>query len=624
MKLKRKFLSTAMAVICGVNMCVAGGISANAVETVPGYNNVDNYMADGILNGYVSLETGVSKDANSLYNPDNISASISDTIAESIIEQDGIVPENFTELNAEIFGDVTKQQLYEIFLANIFTYESNKVSWAAYEYDALMNKAGKYTLALLSELVGVGAASSEEQAQMMLESTSQQDNTKMLEALKKLGYKDSLSVFSDISAALSEAENSAIDYFSVTASGLAIAELEQDKVDMLKEMKNASSDDDFSAACDTVIKAIENTYSNSEADIWSQVKQDISAVKDKESALAAINGLFDVNDESAEKMFFLMQYNVKNYLNAAVENEYNDYYSKSDEVCAEDLHTAYRNSLVYQLCVSDMAIAYSPAVSDEDYEDKLQREISNDSTKITIIDIWYENYLEYTDTETVDIDFESSDIIEYNGHYYKVFNNSISWIYAKEYCELMGGHLATITDEKEQQVVEQLSTQSPEFDNFWIGGYREKNSSKTDGWKWVDGTEFNFEYWDDNQPDFHQGEEYYIRFTNKDIDYESWTAHKGKWNDCANEASGSDNTGDAVGIQTFAFICEWDSEISFIIGDANNDEKVNVRDAAFIASMLAKNQSGMLTFASDFNEDGKINVRDAAAIASALAKGLIK
>jgi len=278
MNLKRKFLSTAMAIVCGVNMCMAGGITASAVETVPGYSNVDNYLADSVINGYVSLETGVSEEANGLYNPDSVSTSVCDTLAESILEQYDTVSKDFSEINPDIFGDVTRQQAYEIFLANIFTYESDAVSKSAYDYDALMNKSGKFSLALLSELVGTGVASSEEQAQMMLESSSEKDNEKMLEALKKLGYEENLAEFSDVSAALSEAENSAVDYFSVLAAGLAIAELEQDKVDILKEMKNnASEDDDFSAACDTVIKAIENTYSNPEDDIWSQIKKNISA-----------------------------------------------------------------------------------------------------------------------------------------------------------------------------------------------------------------------------------------------------------------------------------------------------------------------------------------------------------
>ena len=57
-----------------------------------------------------------------------------------------------------------------------------------------------------------------------------------------------------------------------------------------------------------------------------------------------------------------------------------------------------------------------------------------------------------------------------------------------------------------------------------------------------------------------------------------------------------------------------------VIGDANDDGKVNVRDAAYIAKMLATGQGSKLPASADFNGDGKVNVRDAAAIAKYLAQ----
>ena len=56
-----------------------------------------------------------------------------------------------------------------------------------------------------------------------------------------------------------------------------------------------------------------------------------------------------------------------------------------------------------------------------------------------------------------------------------------------------------------------------------------------------------------------------------------------------------------------------------LAGDANQDGKVNVRDAAFIASTLAQGKGDTLPITADFNNDKKVNVRDAAAIAKYLA-----
>ncbi|MBE6844843.1 MAG: hypothetical protein E7508_03890 [Ruminococcus sp.] len=56
-----------------------------------------------------------------------------------------------------------------------------------------------------------------------------------------------------------------------------------------------------------------------------------------------------------------------------------------------------------------------------------------------------------------------------------------------------------------------------------------------------------------------------------------------------------------------------------LLGDANLDGVVNVRDCALIAMMLANNKVAELPVNADYNEDGLINVRDAAAIANLLA-----
>ena len=43
---------------------------------------------------------------------------------------------------------------------------------------------------------------------------------------------------------------------------------------------------------------------------------------------------------------------------------------------------------------------------------------------------------------------------EYNGHLYSVIDTPMSWNDAKEYCEEIGGHLVTITDNDEQEFVQ--------------------------------------------------------------------------------------------------------------------------------------------------------------------------
>lgn len=156
---------------------------------------------------------------------------------------------------------------------------------------------------------------------------------------------------------------------------------------------------------------------------------------------------------------------------------------------------------------------------------------------------------------------ESALVNPQNGHSYLVYPDSLNWVDAKVFCQSLGGHLATISDAQEQTFVEQLAQTCSERTNFWLGGYYDRNREI---WKWVDGTPFTYTNWDswDNggielsQPDNLTGNEWYIRFGKSDQTYETWVEHAGRWNDIAYDAGDTD---DDVPLDSFGFICEWDS-----------------------------------------------------------------
>ncbi|MGN1480418.1 leucine-rich repeat protein [Porcipelethomonas sp.] len=84
--------------------------------------------------------------------------------------------------------------------------------------------------------------------------------------------------------------------------------------------------------------------------------------------------------------------------------------------------------------------------------------------------------------------------------------------------------------------------------------------------------------------------------------------------------SGYDNSTAQAYAQKYGYAFESLGEAPEVIkGDANGDEEVDVRDAAFIARKLAERKVNEIPDSADFNEDGKINVRDAAAIARYMA-----
>ena len=127
----------------------------------------------------------------------------------------------------------------------------------------------------------------------------------------------------------------------------------------------------------------------------------------------------------------------------------------------------------------------------------------------------------------------SADATVYNGHSYKIFNSTMTWQQAKQYCEDLGGHLVTITDNKEQAFIEKLNSNNSDL---WIG--LSKMNSNT--WQWVTGEKFNYSHWGDGEPNNSSN------VVSNENCVAVWPKH---WNDLANN-----NLYEQSG-----FICEWDT-----------------------------------------------------------------
>lgn len=128
-------------------------------------------------------------------------------------------------------------------------------------------------------------------------------------------------------------------------------------------------------------------------------------------------------------------------------------------------------------------------------------------------------------------------------HRYKIYYDTLTWEEAKAACEAKGGHLATITSEKEQYLLE-LSNDKNQ--NLWIGGYKNADGQ----WCWVTGEPWEYENWGDGEPN---------NSSNVVADENRVAMWPEKWNDLANgniyEQSG--------------YICEW---------EATNDESTVEED----------------------------------------------
>lgn len=135
-----------------------------------------------------------------------------------------------------------------------------------------------------------------------------------------------------------------------------------------------------------------------------------------------------------------------------------------------------------------------------------------------------------------------------NGHFYRVYNNEVvPWLEAKDNCSKMGGHLVTITDKEEQEIVSELSGN----DIFWIGAVRDGSS-----WRWVTNERFDFTNWSEGEPNNVMSNENVVMM------YIS-----GKWNDINGESTTVTFQGGKS--KNIFYICEWEHKVNIILGKNN-------------------------------------------------------
>jgi serine/threonine protein kinase/TPR repeat protein len=117
------------------------------------------------------------------------------------------------------------------------------------------------------------------------------------------------------------------------------------------------------------------------------------------------------------------------------------------------------------------------------------------------------------------------DKLAFKGVRYQLVMQEMTWYEARNHCEQLGGHLAIINSKEEADFVAGLTTGK----NTWLGA---TDAHKEGDWRWLDGTELNFNNWDDGEPN------------NLNKEHVLQMGSSGKWNDMSDGGK-------------YYFVCEW-------------------------------------------------------------------
>ena len=153
-----------------------------------------------------------------------------------------------------------------------------------------------------------------------------------------------------------------------------------------------------------------------------------------------------------------------------------------------------------------------------------------------------------------------------NGHWYQRFDNTMTWHDAKDYCENLGGYLATINSQAEDDFVyDNLGAFSP-HEYVWLGATDEAQEGT---WKWVTGESWNFTNWDSGEPNNCSGIEHYLVYFTPNFHGN----RPGLWNDLGEGDNGGCGCGGCINEWSpMSTICEWEWEEAPIC----NDQQVTI------------------------------------------------
>lgn len=97
----------------------------------------------------------------------------------------------------------------------------------------------------------------------------------------------------------------------------------------------------------------------------------------------------------------------------------------------------------------------------------------------------------------------------WQGHRYQVFNNLVStWTEAETYCESLGGHLATICCQEENDYVYQVMVEAG-YTSAYLG-LTDRDNEGT--WIWVTGEPVTYTNWHSGEPNSENSNEDYAMF----------------------------------------------------------------------------------------------------------------
>ncbi len=158
---------------------------------------------------------------------------------------------------------------------------------------------------------------------------------------------------------------------------------------------------------------------------------------------------------------------------------------------------------------------------------------------------------------------DSLKAISVNGRYYKFFSTLMTWNEAEEVCRSLGGHLVTISDAAENELVRRLFVDRADYaesGTVWLGN---SNSSAGGDLEWVTGEPYTYTNWK------HDAQNGWYSTLNR-----GYMDSNGQWGGIENVTIEQE--------PVLGFVCEWEPDTFAIKADVNGTTSFQGHQYQFI------------------------------------------
>lgn len=236
--------------------------------------------------------------------------------------------------------------------------------------------------------------------------------------------------------------------------------------------------------------------------------------------------------------------------------------------------------LVYQLLINDAGLLSDFRALFDAFKEPGETTESWYNGQIDVMLKYYDTLnsmfvIEDEEATTTNLGNVPQDAAEFNGHFYYVYNlDTVStWNEAKQYCENLGGYLATITTPEENEFVYSYLKMNFGYESAYFGF---TDQGEEGVWLWDNGEESSYTNWHSGEPNGENSNEDFAMFYYKYSD--------GTWND-GDFGQRTVNSG-------VVFICEWGEYNIDVNPSEENDYETDSALGKYLAAAAKTTETG--------------------------------